>query len=125
VSTGTSLLSGAQGSAVAAEQRAAAARVARRFATAYARSAYRRRPPPLPGASAALTRRLALAAAKVPLARRRLRPHPLAIVLELDRADTLRGSVEVGDGHSPPFSVGFTLKKRDVGWRVVSASPPG
>jgi len=118
------LLRGAKGAPVAGEL-ALAARLARRFAHAYARSAYRRRPPRLPGATDALTRHLGQAAARVPPSRRHLRPRARHIVLELAGSITLRGSVEVGDGRSPPFSVGFTLRKGASGWRVVSASPPG
>ena len=94
--------------------------------TVYARSAYRRST-----AATARRERGAHPSARASRGEGPARPAPpsyrirWSIVLELDRADTLRGSVEVGDGHSPPFSVGFTLKKRDVGWRVVSASPPG
>ena len=73
----------------------------------------------------ALTRHLGQAAARVPPSRRHLRPRARHIVLELAGSITLRGSVEVGDGRSPPFSVGFTLRKGASGWRVVSASPPG
>lgn len=118
------LLGGAKAAPLAADLEPAA-RLARHFAYAYARSAYRRHPPRLPGATSALTRHLAQAAARVPPSRRHLRPRARRIALELAGATALRGSVEVGDGRSPPFSVGFTLRKGASGWRVVSASPPG
>ncbi|HVQ59567.1 MAG TPA: hypothetical protein VMS60_11740 [Solirubrobacterales bacterium] len=122
--TASPLLRGGKGAPVTASL-VPAARLARRFAVAYARSAYQRRPPRLPGATAALTRRFGLAAAKVPPSRRHLRPRATAVGLELAGATTLRGNVEVSDGRSRPFSVGFTLRKRAWGWRVISASPPG
>jgi hypothetical protein len=119
------LVRGTKPASVAAAALAPAARLARRFASAYARSAYLRRPPRLPGATDALTRHLAQAAAKVPPSRRRLRPRARHIVLKPADATTMQGSVEVGDGRSRPFSVAFTLRNGASGWRVVFASPPG
>jgi len=120
---GSSLLSGTRGGSLAAKQLAPAARVARRFAYAYARSIYQRRPPPLPGASAALRRDLLAAASRVPPARRGLHPRALAVTLR-PRGAALAGVVEIGDGRSPPFSVGFLVRKLGSRWGVTTISPP-
>jgi hypothetical protein len=120
----SSLLHGSKGSHRGADL-APAADLAQRFADSYARSVYLRRPPRLPGATASLTARLAQAATRVPPFRRRLRPRAVAIDLAPLGPAALRGSVEIADGRSPRFTVGFTLKKGAAGWRVVSASPPG
>ncbi|HKF82091.1 MAG TPA: hypothetical protein VKB23_03925 [Solirubrobacterales bacterium] len=104
---------------------APATRLAQRFASSYARSVYLRRPPRLPGATPALTVQLAQAATRVPPSRRNLRPHAVAIDLTPVGRTALRGNVEIADGRSPIFSVGFTLRRSPAGWRVVSASPPG
>lgn len=101
----------------------AASRLARRFAFVYARCIYLRRPPRLPGATAALSRDLAAAASRVPPARRGLHPRALAVTL-WPRGAALAGVVEIGDGHSPPFSVGFLVRKQGSRWRVVSISSP-
>ena len=119
----SSLLSGSRGGPVTVAQLAPAARIAHRFAFAYARSIYQRRPPRLPGTAAALRRDLAAAASRVPPARRGLRPRALAVTLR-PRAAALAGVVEIGDGRSPPFSVGFVVRKRGSRWRVVTISPP-
>ena len=121
---GSSLLSGRRGGSVAAQRLAPAARVAHRFASVYARSVYRRHPPPLPGATTALRRDLAAAASRVPPARRGLHPRALAVTLR-PRGAALTGVVEIGDGRSPPFSVGFLVRKQGSRWRVVTISPPG
>jgi hypothetical protein len=120
---GSSLLSGTRGGSIAAEQLAPAARVARRFAYAYARSTYRQRPPRLPGTTATLRRDLSAAASRVPPARRGLHPRALAVTLR-PRGAALTGVVEIGDGRSPPFSVGFLVRKQGSRWRVVTISPP-
>lgn len=120
---GSSLLSGTRGGSIAAGQLAPAARVARRFAYAYARSIYQRRPPQLPGATAALRRDLLAAASRVPPARRGLHPRALAVTLR-PRGAALAGVVEIGDGRSPPFSVGFLVRKLGSRWRVTTISPP-
>ncbi|HEY7950535.1 MAG TPA: hypothetical protein VID51_06840 [Solirubrobacterales bacterium] len=119
----SSLLSGTRGGSVAAGQLAPAARLARRFATAYAHTIYRRRPPQLPGATAALRRDLSAAASRVPPARRGLHPRALAVTLRPHGA-ALAGVVKIGDGRSPPFSVGFFVRKQGSRWRVVTISPP-
>ena len=121
---GSSLLSGGPGGSVAAQRLAPAAAVARRFASVYARSIYRRHPSRLPGATAALRRNLAAAASRVPPARRGLHPRALAVTLR-PRGAALAGVVEIGDGRSPPFSVGFLVRKQGSRWRVVTISPPG
>jgi hypothetical protein len=33
--------------------------------------------------------------------------------------------VRIGDGRSPPFSVGFLVRKQGSRWRVATISPPG
>ncbi|HEX3608228.1 MAG TPA: hypothetical protein VHU14_00955 [Solirubrobacterales bacterium] len=121
----SSLLSGARGGSIATDQLAPAARLAHLFAYAYARSIYRRRPPRLPGASAALRRDLLAAASRVPPARRGLHPRALAVTLRPRGAAALAGTVEIGDGRSPPFSVGFLVRKQGSRWRVVTISSPG
>lgn len=120
----TSLLRGTKGS-YSASAFAPAARLAQRFASSYARSAYLRQPPRLPGATASLMAQLAQAATRVPPSRRRLHPRAVAIDLVPLGPAALRGNVVIADGPSPVFSVAFTLRRRPAGWRVVSASPPG
>ena len=121
----SSLLSGRERGAPVAARLAPAVRLARRFAVAYARGIYKRRQIYLPGATAALERDIAAAAARVPPARRGLHPRALAVALEPRSAVALAATVKVGDGHSPPFSVGFLVKRRGSRWRVVAISPPG
>jgi hypothetical protein len=120
----SSLLSG-HGGPIAAQGLAPAARLARSFAAAYARGVYRQHPAQLPGETAGLSEDLAAAATRVPPARRGLHPHALAVRLEPRDGKTLAASVEIGDGRSVPFSVGFLVQKRGLGWRVVSISSPG
>lgn len=120
-----SLLAGGRGTSSVAANLQAGGRLAYRFAHAYARTVYRRRPPRLPGTTAELSRRLAQAAAKVPPPRRHFHPGARSITLTPRGANTLLGKVEISDGRSPPFSVAFTVERRHSGWRVVSASPPG
>lgn len=119
----SSLLSGTRGGSLAAMQLAPAAHLAHRFAYAYARSIYRRRPPRLPGTTTALRRDLAAAASRVPPARRGLHPRALAVTLR-PRGAAVTGVVEIGDGRPPPFSVGFLVRKQGSRWRVVTISPP-
>lgn len=121
--THSSLLSGRRGGWTAAAQLVPAARLAHRFAFAYARSIYRRHPPRLPGTTAALRRDLLAAASRVPPTRRGLRPHALAVTVR-PRGAALAGVVRIGDGRSPAFSVGFLVRKRGSRWRVVTISPP-
>lgn len=103
---------------------ATAAHLARRFAVAYSRNAYRRRPSRLPGATVTVSREVALAAQRVPHNRRGLKPRLLSLALQPDGVAGLSASARIGDGRSPPFSVGFTLERRGGRWRVVSISPP-
>jgi hypothetical protein len=109
---------------VAGPRLAPAARLARRFAVAYARCAYLRRPPRLPGATAAVSREIAFAAQRVPPNRRRLRPRLLSLALQPQGVARLSASAQIGDGRSPPFSVGFTVNRVGRRWRVVAISPP-
>jgi hypothetical protein len=120
----SSLLSGQRGT-ISTRRLAPAARLARRFAVAYAAGVYRRHPPQLPGATAELDKDLAAAATRVPAVRRGLRPHAGAVALEPRSETTLAATVKIGDGRSAPFSVGFLLKERGPSWRVVSISAPG
>jgi hypothetical protein len=120
----SALVAGSASGPAAGPRLAPAARLARRFAIAYARCAYLRRPPRLPGAMAAVSREVALAAQRVPPNRRRLRPRLLSLALQPEGVAALSASAEIGDGRSPPFSVGFTLERRVGRWRVVSISPP-
>lgn len=124
-SSSSPLLSGDRGQPVVVERLSPATHLADRFAHAYARTLYRRRPPRLPGVTSALARELAAAATRVPTARRGLRPRALSVSLQRRDARTLAGTVEIGDGRSPPFSVGFLVELRGSRWRVVSISSPG
>lgn len=119
----TSLLTGMRGGAIATKQLAPAARIAHRFAYAYARSIYWRRPPRLPGTTITLRRDLLAAASRVPPARRGLHPRALAVTLR-PRGSALAGVVKIGDGRSPPFAVGFLVRRKGSRWRVVAISPP-
>ncbi len=120
----SSLVVGERAAPIPPVQLAVAARVARRFADAYAEAAYLRRPPRLPDASLAVDRHVALSARRVPSSRRALHPHAAGFRLALSDLSHVEASVEVEDGHFPPFSVGFTVERRAVGWLVVSISTP-
>lgn len=119
------LLQGALGSGIDAADRDAGARRAISFGRTYARVVYQRNPPRLPGATLALTHRLAEAATRVPPHRRGLHPRAIGVSLVPAGPAAIHGTVTIADGHSLPFSVGFTLERRDDVWRVVAASPPG
>jgi len=119
-----SLVFGGRGDPIAASQLARAAAVANRFAAAYARAVYLPFPPRLPEATPTLQRRIEAAAVRVPPARLSLRPRALSVAIEPQSAVALDASVRIGDGHSPPFSVGFLVEHRDSRWRVVAISPP-
>lgn len=110
---------------VAGPQLAAGAHLAKRFAAAYARGAYLRRPLGVPGATASVNRELALAAKRVPPDRRRLRPRLLSLALQPEHAATLSAGARIGDGRSPPFSIAFTVSRVGGRWRVVAISLPG
>lgn len=120
----SALVAGGSSSPIAGPHLASATRLAKRFASAYARSAYLRRPPQLPGATAVVDREVALAAQRVPRNRRRLRPRLLSLALQPQGVAGLSASAQIGDGRSPRFSVGFTVKHVGHRWRVVSISPP-
>ncbi len=120
----TALIVGARRGTASGPWLAAAYRLADCFATAYARSAYLRDPPRLPGETAAVQRAVAVAAERVPPTRRRLRAHVRALALQPCGAGTLAASVRIGDGRSPPFSVGFTIGRVDRGWRVIAIFLP-
>lgn len=119
-----SLVAGRRAGPIPAAQLASATRLARRFADAYARSAYLTRPPQLPGATAAVERHLRLAAARVPAIRRGHRPFAGALRLEAHSPGELGASLTVKDDLAPSFSVSFILERRGEHWRVVSISPP-
>jgi hypothetical protein len=121
----SALVAGSSSDPVAGPLLAPAARLARRFAIAYARRAYLRRPSQLPGATVAVSREVALAAQRVPPNRRRLHPRLLSLALQPQGVAGLSASVQVGDGRSPRFSVGFTVNHVGRHWRVVAISPPG
>ncbi len=105
-------------------QLAPAALLARRFATAYAADAYRRRPPALPGEVVAVRRQVGLAARRVPNSRRVLRPRLTDLRLELRSATVLGASAQIADSRNSAFSVAFTVARRAGRWRVVSISTP-
>lgn len=119
-----SLLVGERGGPMLPDPLGSAVRLAHRFAYTYARTVYRHPPRRLPGATADVERRLVAAANRVPTTRRGLRPWAVALALRPHDAQTLDASVEIADGRSSPFSVGFTLKRRGGRWRVVAVSPP-
>lgn len=120
----SSLVVGRRAAPIPPVQLAVAAKVARRFAAAYAEVAYLRRPPELPDASPAVDRHVASSARRVPSSRRRLHPHAVGLHLAFSDASHVKGSVEVDDDHFPPFSVGFTVELHATGWIVVSISTP-
>ncbi len=102
-----------------------AASTAHRFATAYARSIYRRHPPPLPGATPGLAARLRATATRVPPSRRHLHPQLGGLRLDPESANRIDAVLTVLDGRSLPFTVGFELNHRGQHWLVTSISPPG
>lgn len=101
-----------------------AARLARRFARAYAEDAYLRRPPTMPGEVAAVRRAVAAAASRVPPARRHLRPRLLGLRLWLGPGRSVAAAARIGDGRFPPFSVGFTVGRRGGRWSITLISLP-
>ncbi|MFN8215682.1 MAG: hypothetical protein U0R71_03715 [Solirubrobacterales bacterium] len=120
-----SLVVGRRAAPIPRAQLAAAARTARRFATAYARFAYSRRPPSLPGATPAVERAVREGAARVPGTRRGRRPRLAALELRPAGRRAVDAGARIVDGVSPPFEVGFGLRETPAGWRVVSISLPG
>lgn len=111
------------GAQTAAVRLGPAVRVAERFAAAYARHAYLRWPPRPADVTAGVARQIALAAARVPAARRALRPQLAALSLRPGAAG-LSASARIGDGLSPSFSVSFSVKRAAGRWRVVAISLP-
>jgi hypothetical protein len=99
------------------------ARLARSAAAVYAAGAYRRRPPVLPEETGSVTSAIAAAAGRVPRSRRRLHPELRGLRLHAIGVDRIAATAEVGDGVSPPFTVGIELHWRR-GWRVVAISLP-
>jgi hypothetical protein len=120
----SSLVVGRRAAPLPRAQLAAAAGTARRFAAAYARSAYLRRPPPLPGSTPAVARAVRQAAARVPAARRGLRPRLAGLEPRPAGGRAVEASARIVDGVSSPFEVGFVLGRTPAGWRVVSISLP-
>jgi hypothetical protein len=106
-------------------QLASAAVVAERFARAYARAAYRQRPPHLPGATGAVQAHVRASAAHVPPRRRGRASRPGPIQLEPETASSLDASMVVAGGGVPAFAIGFTVRRTQAGWRVTSISLPG
>jgi hypothetical protein len=102
----------------------AAARLARRFAATYARDAYLRRPPDLPGENAAVRAAVSAAASRVPRARRRIRPRLLGLHLWRLPDGSIGAAARIGDGRFPSFSVGFTIGHRGGRPLIISISPP-
>jgi hypothetical protein len=119
------MLAGARGGSIASPRLLDSAHLAHRFALAYAHGAYWHRSPRLPGATAAVSRKVALAAKRVPPDRRRLRPRLLTLVLQPEGATALSANARIGDRRSPPFSVGFTVERVGRRWQVVAISLPG
>jgi hypothetical protein len=119
-----SLVVGRRAAPIPRAQLAAATGTAWRFAAAYARVAYERRPPAIPDASAAVEQAVREAAARVPADRRGLRPRVSGLELRPDGREVV-ASVRITDGSSRPFEIGFRLRRVPTSWRVVSISLPG
>jgi hypothetical protein len=102
----------------------AAVRLARRLARAYADGAYRARPPRVRGESRSVRAVLRAGAARVPRARRGLRPRLLGLELSLLPGGALAATARVGDGRFPPFSVAFTVIRQGGRWLVSAVSLP-
>jgi hypothetical protein len=96
---------GDRGPSVGTAALAACGRLARRFADAYARVAYLRRPPSLPGESPAVARTLRTAALLVPSVRRHLQPRLVGLRIY-------------------PLAPGFVLRRRGGRWLITTISIP-
>lgn len=120
----SSLVVGRRAASLPRAQLVAAAGTAWRFADAYARSAYVRRPPALPGATASVERAVREAAARVPGSRRALRPRVSGLELRPEGREVV-ASLRLADGVSRPFEIGFVLRELSGAWRVISISLPG
>jgi hypothetical protein len=121
---GNSVIAGRRGPSIEPAVLSAGAELAHRFSGAYARAAYRRFPPALPGESAAVARALSAAADNVPPARRPLRPRPAGLRLSPLGASALRASAAITGRRNPPFSIGFVLRRRGSRWLITTVSPP-
>jgi hypothetical protein len=120
----SSLVVGRRAAPLPRAQLAAAAGTAWRFAAAYARSAYDRRPPELPDATPSVERAVREAAGRVPVARRGLHPRVSGLELRPEGSE-VAGRIRLTDGVSPAFEVGLRLREGPMGWIVVSISLPG
>jgi hypothetical protein len=98
--------------------------LAHRFASTYARDAYLRRPPAIPGESVPVRRAVVEAASRVPPARRGLRPRLLGLRLWLLPGGSLGAAARIGGGRFPPFSVGFSVGSRGGRQLITSISLP-
>lgn len=121
----SSLVAGVRAGPMSRAQLAPAAEVAERFARAYARVAYLRQPPRLPGATGAVQAHVRASAAHVPPRRRGRNSRAGSIALEPATASSLDASVVVKGEGVPAFAVGFTVRRTQAGWRVTSISLPG
>ena len=124
-SRSSSLVTGRRAAPLPPAQLAAATAAAQAFARAWVPTIYLRRPPRLPGATPGVRRAQLLEAARVPVARRRLRPHVTGIELRIAEHDRVEVDIRVFDGRSPAFSIGATLARRSADWQVVTVSTPG
>src|SRR5215213_117835 len=118
----SSLVAGVRAAPTPPAQLAPAAAVARRFATTYAASIYRRPLPNLPALTTAVRRQLEVAAARVPAKRRGRRPYLDSLSFNIADPGRLQVDLGIADGSSPPFSIGFTVALRAGRWRIVSVS---
>lgn len=118
------LLQGAK-SPISLANRDAATAVATRFAAAYAESVYDLTPPLLPTASAEVNRAIHLAAARIPPPRAGRHARAGVLSLTPESPTRVHAAATIEDGPSPPFSVGFTLRRLSHGWRVTAISLPG
>lgn len=121
----SSLVTGRRAAPLPSAQLASATAVARAFAGSYAPTIYLRRPPRLPHVSGAVRRALLLAAARVPASRRSLRPHAAGLALRVTGPRQVDAELQIADGRSPIFTIGFTVAATAAGWTVVSVSTPG
>jgi hypothetical protein len=118
------LVVGARGDVPARPKLQAGVRVARNFARVYALAAYRSRSLPTSSVSRRVVAALVAAAARVPSSRRRLKPRLGSLLIQPIDATGLRATARIVDGHSPPFSIGFTLRRVAEGWQVTAISLP-
>jgi len=120
----SSLVVGRRAAPISSAQLASAAKTARRFARAYAATAYLSHPPRLADTSHAIERDLRAAAARVPDSRRELHPRVAGFELRRVGGEGIAATLRIVDGVSPPYSVGFTLNWRSGRWQIVSISTP-